>query len=42
MTPYKNATKFAQIVSVLLIIGFCSSSGLAVRSLVIEGYREAQ
>lgn len=42
MTPYKNATKFAQIVSVLLIVGFCSSSGLAVRNLVIEGYREAQ
>lgn len=38
----KNATTFTQIVSVLLIIGFCSSPGLAVRNLVIKGYREAQ
>ena len=42
VTPCKNATKFGRIVSVLLIIGFYSSSGLAVRNLVIEGYREAQ
>ncbi len=42
MTPYKNAIKFTQIVSVLLIGGLCSSSGFAVRNVVIEGYREAQ